>query len=142
MIDPTRAFNGFAVPDIDAARAFYADVLGVEVTEENDILQLHLGGGTPTFVYPKPDHQPATYTILNFPVPDVEAAVDDLTAKGVTFERYEGTAGRDRREGCLPRRRAADRLVHRPGRQRAVGHPARRITGRASAPACLGSRPW
>ena len=58
MIDPIRAFNGFAVPDIDAARAFYADVLGVEVTEENDILQLHLGGGTPTFVYPKTDHQP------------------------------------------------------------------------------------
>ncbi len=91
MIDPTRAFNGFAVPDIDAARAFYADVLGVEVTQEDDILQLHLGGGTPTFVYPKPDYQPATYTILNFPVADVEAAVDDLTAKGVTFERYEGT---------------------------------------------------
>jgi catechol 2,3-dioxygenase-like lactoylglutathione lyase family enzyme len=91
MIDPTRAFNGFAVPDIEAARAFYADVLGVEVTEMNDNLQLHLGGGTPTFVYPKPDHQPATYTILNFPVADVEAAVDDLTAKGVRFERYEGT---------------------------------------------------
>jgi catechol 2,3-dioxygenase-like lactoylglutathione lyase family enzyme len=91
MIDPNRAFNGFAVPDIGAARAFYADVLGVGVSEESDILQLHLGGGTPTFVYPKPDHQPATYTILNFPVPDVEAAVDDLTAKGVQFEHYEGT---------------------------------------------------
>jgi catechol 2,3-dioxygenase-like lactoylglutathione lyase family enzyme len=91
MIDPTRAFNGFAVPDIEAARAFYTDVLGVEVSEEGGNLLLHLGGGTPTFVYPKPDHQPATYTVLNFPVPDVEAAVDELTAKGVTFERYEGT---------------------------------------------------
>lgn len=91
MIDPTQAFHGFAVADIEAARAFYADVLGVEVTAENDMLQLHLGGGTPTFVYAKPNHEPAGFTILNFPVPDVEAAVDDLTAKGVTFERYEGT---------------------------------------------------
>jgi catechol 2,3-dioxygenase-like lactoylglutathione lyase family enzyme len=91
MIDPARAFHGFAVPDIAAARAFYTDVLGVEVTEENGMLQLHVGGGTPTLVYPKPDHQPAGYTVLNFPVSDVEAAVDELTAKGVAFERYEGT---------------------------------------------------
>ena len=69
MIDPTRAFHGFAVPDIDAARTFYTDVLGVEVTDENGMLQLRVGGGSPTLVYPKPDHQPATYTILNFPVP-------------------------------------------------------------------------
>ncbi len=91
MIDPTQAFHGFAVPDIGAARAFYADVLGIEVDEEGGMLRLHVGGGTPTLVYPKPDHQPAGYTVLNFPVPDVEAAVDDLTAKGVRFERYEGT---------------------------------------------------
>ena len=91
MIDPTRAFHGFAVPDIDAARTFYADVLGLGVTEDHGMLQLHVGGGSPTLVYPKPNHEPASYTILNFPVPDVEAAVDDLTAKGVMFERYEGT---------------------------------------------------
>ncbi len=91
MIDPTQAFNGFAAPDIEAARAFYADILGLEVEEENGMLRLHLGGGTPTLVYPKPDHTPASYTVLNFPVPDVEAAVDDLTARGVRFERYEGT---------------------------------------------------
>jgi catechol 2,3-dioxygenase-like lactoylglutathione lyase family enzyme len=91
MTDPSKAFHGFAVPDTDAARAFYSDVLGIEVTEENDILRLQLGGGSPTIVYPKPDHVPATYTVLNFPVPDVEAAVDELTAKGVAFERYEGT---------------------------------------------------
>ena len=91
MIDPTRAFHGFSVPDIEAARAFYADVLGVEVKEEGGNLVLSLGGGAPTFVYPKPDHQPATYTVLNFPVADVEAAVDELTAKGVRFERYEGS---------------------------------------------------
>ena len=91
MIDPTQAFHGFAVPDIDAARAFYTDVLGLEVTEENGMLQLSLGSGPKTLVYPKPGHVPASYTILNFPVPDVEAAVDDLTAKGVRFEKYEGT---------------------------------------------------
>ncbi len=91
MTDPSKAFHGFAVPDPDAARAFYSDVLGIEVTEENDILRLHLGGGTPTIVYPKPDHVPATYTVLNFPVPDVDAAVDELTAQGVVFEHYEGT---------------------------------------------------
>ena len=68
MIDPTQAFHGFSVPDIEAARAFYADVLGVDVTAENDMLQLHVGGGAPTLVYPKPDHEPASFTILNFPV--------------------------------------------------------------------------
>ena len=91
MIDPTRAFNGFAVPDTDAARAFYTDVLGIEVTEENGMLQLHVGGGTPTLVYPKPDHPPAGFTVLNFPVPDVESAVDSLMERGVAFEHYEGT---------------------------------------------------
>ena len=92
MLTPADAFHGFAVHDTEAARAFYSDVLGVEVTdaEMGGIIRLHLGGGTPTIVYPKPDHVPATYTILNFPVDDVEAAVDALTAKGVEFERYEG----------------------------------------------------
>jgi len=93
MLTPADAFHGFAVHDTEAARAFYSDVLGVEVTdaEMGGIIRLHLGGGTPTIVYPKPDHVPATYTILNFPVDDVEATVDELTARGVVFERYEGT---------------------------------------------------
>jgi catechol 2,3-dioxygenase-like lactoylglutathione lyase family enzyme len=91
MLTPTDAFNGFSVDDVDLARAFYAEVLGVEVTEENGMLSLHVGGGTPTLVYPKPNHVPATFTILNFPVADVEATVDELTARGVEFERYEGT---------------------------------------------------
>jgi catechol 2,3-dioxygenase-like lactoylglutathione lyase family enzyme len=91
MIDAANAFHGFAVPDTAAARAFYTDVLGLEVTGDSEMLQLHVGGGTPTLVYPKPDHVPATYTVLNFPVSDVEAAVDDLSARGVRFERYEGT---------------------------------------------------
>jgi predicted enzyme related to lactoylglutathione lyase len=93
MISPADAFHGFAVHDTEAARTFYADVLGVEVTdaEMGGIIRLHLGGGTPTIAYPKPDHEPAGFTILNFPVDDVEATVDELTARGVAFERYEGT---------------------------------------------------
>ena len=91
MLSPTDAFHGFSVDDTEAARAFYADVLGVEVTEQNDMLRLQLGGGTPTLVYTKPNHVPATFTILNFPVEDVEATVDELAARGVTFEHYEGT---------------------------------------------------
>ncbi len=93
MLTPVDAFHGFSVDDTEAARAFYADVLGVEVTDAGmgGILRLHLGGGAPTIVYPKPNHVPATYTVLNFPVDDVEATVDELTARGVVFERYEGT---------------------------------------------------
>jgi catechol 2,3-dioxygenase-like lactoylglutathione lyase family enzyme len=91
MFTNTKAFSGFAVPDIGAARAFYADTLGIRVTEEHGLLTLHLAGGErPTLIYPKPDHTPATYTILNFPVDDIEAAVDELTSRGVEMRRYEG----------------------------------------------------
>ena len=90
MFRETKAFSGFAVPDTAAAKAFYGDTLGIDVSEENGMLTLHFAGGRDTIVYPKPDHVPANYTILNFPVDDVEAAVDALTAKGVRFERYEG----------------------------------------------------
>jgi catechol 2,3-dioxygenase-like lactoylglutathione lyase family enzyme len=90
MFRDTQAFSGFAVPDVAAAKAFYSDTLGLDLDEENGMLTLHLAGGRDTIVYPKPDHVPATYTILNFPVDDIEAAVDELTAKGVEFERYEG----------------------------------------------------
>jgi catechol 2,3-dioxygenase-like lactoylglutathione lyase family enzyme len=91
MLADTKAFSGFAVDDLAKAREFYGDTLGIRVTEENELLTLHLAGGTrPTLVYPKPDFTPATYTILNFPVDDVERTVDELTARGVQFERYEG----------------------------------------------------
>ena len=90
MLGESKAFSGFAVGDIEAARAFYADTLGLNVTEENGMLTLHLAGERPTLVYPKEDHEPATYTILNFPVDDVDAAVDALMEKGVAFELYEG----------------------------------------------------
>ena len=88
MLAGSPAFHGFSVDDVPAARAFYADVLGLEVSEEDGMLFLHLAEGTRTLVYPKRDHVPATYTVLNFPVADVEATVDALVARGVVFERY------------------------------------------------------
>lgn len=91
MFRDTKAFSGFSVNDVAAARAFYADTLGLDATEENGMLTLRIAGGTNVLVYPKDNHEPATYTVLNFPVDDIEAAVDQLTARGVTFERYEGT---------------------------------------------------
>jgi catechol 2,3-dioxygenase-like lactoylglutathione lyase family enzyme len=96
------AFSGFSTDDIPAARAFYADVLGLDVTEERGMLQLHLPGRD-VLVYPKADHVPAAFTVLNFPVPDIEAAVDDLVAAGVEFQRYDWTdeRGINRRGGPL-----------------------------------------
>lgn len=91
MFADSKAFSGFAVPDIAAAKEFYGDKLGLEVTEENGLLTLHLAGGErPTLIYPKPDHEPANYTILNFQVEDVAQAVDALNEQGVEMERYEG----------------------------------------------------
>lgn len=93
----SKAFSGFSVDDVAKAKAFYGDKLGLEVTEDNGMLDLTLGNGTHVLAYPKGDaHEPASFTILNFPVPDVPAAVDELTAAGITFERYEGH-GQDER---------------------------------------------
>lgn len=90
MIDTTKAFSGFAVPDLDAAARFYGDTLGIDVTEEDGLLILRLGPDRPVLVYPKPDHVPAMFTILNFPVDDIDKAVDELASNGVRFVRYEG----------------------------------------------------
>ena len=91
MLADNNAFSGFAAPDVEALEPFYRDKLGIRTSVENGLLTLHLAGGErPTLVYPKPDFEPATYTILNFPVEDVEAAVDELSSRGVEFERYEG----------------------------------------------------
>jgi catechol 2,3-dioxygenase-like lactoylglutathione lyase family enzyme len=90
VLADSPAFSGFAVNDLDAARAFYTDVLGLPVEAgAGGLLTLHLGGGTNVLVYPKPDHTPAGFTVLNFPVPDIEATVDELTSRGVRFEHYE-----------------------------------------------------
>jgi catechol 2,3-dioxygenase-like lactoylglutathione lyase family enzyme len=86
----SKAFSGFAVDDLDAAKSFYGDTLGLELSEEPAGLGLHLASGGTVFVYPKPGHEPASFTILNFPVDDIEGAVDDLSSKGIEFIRYEG----------------------------------------------------
>lgn len=92
MLGNSAAFSGFSVDDIPRAKQFYGETLGLEVSEENDILTLHLAGGARVIVYPKGDqHEPASFTILNFPVPNAEVAVRDLTGRGIAFEHYEGT---------------------------------------------------
>jgi catechol 2,3-dioxygenase-like lactoylglutathione lyase family enzyme len=90
MFKDTKAFSGFAVPDVEQARRFYGEILGVETSVDNGLLTLHIAGDRPTLVYPRPGHEPAGYTILNFPVDDIDAAVDALTERGVRFERYDG----------------------------------------------------
>jgi catechol 2,3-dioxygenase-like lactoylglutathione lyase family enzyme len=90
MFKDTKAFSGFSVDDTAKAKDFYSRVLGLSVTEEHGILTLHIAGGAKIIVYPKDNHVPATFTILNFPVPDVERAVDELTRRGVSFEHYDG----------------------------------------------------
>jgi predicted enzyme related to lactoylglutathione lyase len=90
MFGNTKAFSGFAVDDIEAAQKFYGETLGLNTSEQYGMLTLHLAGDRDTLVYPKAGHVPATYTILNFPVEDIDAAVDELTSRGVQLERYEG----------------------------------------------------
>jgi len=89
MLEDSKAFSGFAVDDLERAKQFYGEVLGLDVRENAAGLELHLGGGTAVFVYPKPNHTPATFTILNFPVSDVESTVDELTKRGVRFQHYD-----------------------------------------------------
>jgi predicted enzyme related to lactoylglutathione lyase len=93
MFANTKAFSSFAVDDLDRAREFYGETLGLRTSvldEESGVTVLHLAGDRDTVVYGKPDFEPATYTVLNFQVDDVEEAVDALSARGVRFERYEG----------------------------------------------------
>jgi predicted enzyme related to lactoylglutathione lyase len=93
MLDARKAYSGFAVDDSEKAKRFYEETLGLDVSvldRGQRLLQLNVGGGQPILVYTKPDYTPATYTVLNFPVDDVDGVVDELTARGVRFERYEG----------------------------------------------------
>jgi len=90
MLGKTKAFSGFSVDDIEKARQFYGDTLGIDTSEQYGLLTLHLAGGRDTLVYPKPAHTPAAYTILNFEVDDIDQAVDGLASRGVQFERYDG----------------------------------------------------
>jgi catechol 2,3-dioxygenase-like lactoylglutathione lyase family enzyme len=90
MFGNSQAFSGFSSNDVAKAREFYEGTLGLEVTEENGILNLHLAGGGRVVIYPKPNHEPATFTVLNFPVDDIDRAVDGLITAGIELERYEG----------------------------------------------------
>jgi predicted enzyme related to lactoylglutathione lyase len=115
ILELTRQpFSGFAVDDLQAARAFYAETLGLTVTEnEMGMLELHLGTGAIVLIYPRPAHVPAQYTILNFPVADIESAVDALTAKGVVFAQYLDIQGRS--AGSTPAMGTDDKGIFRHG---------------------------
>jgi catechol 2,3-dioxygenase-like lactoylglutathione lyase family enzyme len=97
MLNGKTAFSGFSTNDIPKARGFYAETLGLDVTEADGMLTLKFPNGHTVLIYPKDDHQPATYTTLNLEVDDIDGAVDDLVAKGVTFERYDQMSGQDER---------------------------------------------
>jgi len=90
MFKDSYAFSGFSTNDIAAAKDFYGNTLGLDVSDQNGMLQIKLATGGMVLAYPKPNHEPASFTILNFPVDDIDTAVDALAAKGVTFEIYEG----------------------------------------------------
>jgi predicted enzyme related to lactoylglutathione lyase len=90
MFANAKAFSGFAVDDLEAAKKFYGETLGLRTSEQYGLLTLHLAGDRDTLVYPKPDHAPASYTILNFQVDDIDAAVDELVRRGVSLEKYDG----------------------------------------------------
>jgi predicted enzyme related to lactoylglutathione lyase len=103
MLQDARGFSGYAVDDIGKAKAFYAETLGARVSEENGMLTVLTAGGRDTLIYPKADHTPATFTVFNFVVDDIDKAVDELTARGVAFEKYEWVdeKGINRRGGPL-----------------------------------------
>jgi catechol 2,3-dioxygenase-like lactoylglutathione lyase family enzyme len=91
MFKDSRAYSGFSVDNIDAAKAFYGGTLGLDVrVGQMGILELHLSSGVTVIIYPKDNHVPATFTILNFPVEDVDKAIEQLGAAGVKMERYPG----------------------------------------------------
>jgi predicted enzyme related to lactoylglutathione lyase len=89
MLKDSKAFSGFSANNIGKAKEFYGSTLGLKVSESNGLLTLHLAGGNNVLIYPKPNHTPATFTVLNFPVNDVDQAVDELTKRGVRFEIYD-----------------------------------------------------
>jgi catechol 2,3-dioxygenase-like lactoylglutathione lyase family enzyme len=107
MFSPKQAFSGFSVDDLAKAKEFYSVTLGLTVEHDGVGARLHLPGGGSVFFYPKPDHQPATFTVLNFEVDDIDAAVDDLASRGVQLERYDGIPGVD--EKGILRGRALNR---------------------------------
>ena len=131
MLGDSKAFSGFAVDDLEKAKAFYEDTLGLKTSEEHGLMTLHLAGDRPTIVYPKPGHEPANYTILNFPVDDIDAVVEALMERGVAFEIYEH-GGQD--DKGIMRQYGPPIAWFRDPREHPLGHPAgltcaRRQTG-------------
>lgn len=91
MFKQSNAFSSFSVNDLQKAKKFYSEILGLEVKDDPmGIVELHTQGNNPVMIYPKPNHEPATFTVLNFPVENIEKTVDELIAKGIVFEQYEG----------------------------------------------------
>src|SRR5262245_49336538 len=119
MLRDSNAFSGFSVDDIQKAEKFYGVTLGLNVSETHGLLKLHLAGGNTVLVYPKPNHAQATFTILNFPVGNIDKAVGKLTKRGVRFERCEGDLKTDEK-GIFRGGRAVDRAVQRSRRQHLV----------------------
>ena len=101
MLKESKAFSGFSVDNLRKAKEFYSDILDLKVEDHPmGLLELHLNGGTNILIYPKPNHLPATFTVLNFPVKDIDKAVDDLRSRGVQFEQYEGEIKTDEKGIC------------------------------------------
>ena len=128
MLNAKQGFASFSVDDLGRAKEFYAGMLGLEASvSEMDTLEVKLPGGSGVMLYPKPNHEPATFTVLNFTVTDIEAAVDDLTGRGVKFEQYDMPEIKTDAKGIAPRQQQSgsvgDCLVHRPGRQHHLAHP-------------------
>jgi predicted enzyme related to lactoylglutathione lyase len=96
MLEKSKTFSSFSAPDIGKQKEFYRRTLGLKTSEDHGLLRLHLAGDNDVLIYPKPNHVPATFTVLNFRVDDVDLAVDELTKRGVRFEHYnQGTLNTD-----------------------------------------------
>tara|TARA_R110002020_G_scaffold98363_1_gene234289 strand:- start:267 stop:647 length:381 start_codon:yes stop_codon:yes gene_type:complete len=101
MLKDSKAFSGFSVDNTTIAKSFYRDILGLDVEEiEMGLLAIHLSGGGEVIIYPKPDHKAATFTVLNFPVVDIDQVVEELTSKGINFEQYSGEINTDEKGIC------------------------------------------
>jgi catechol 2,3-dioxygenase-like lactoylglutathione lyase family enzyme len=117
MLENSKAFSGFAAPDIAKENKFYSQTLGLKTSEDHGLLRLHLTGGNNVLIYPKPNHVPATFTALNFPVDDVDRTVDELTKRGVRFEHYDQGDLKTDEKGGYARERSDDCLVQRSSGQ-------------------------
>ena len=128
MLRDSRAFSGFSAGDIPKVKEFYAGTLGLDVSESHGLLTLHLAGGKDVLIYPKPNHVPATFTVLNFPVKDVDLAVDELTKRGVRFEMYDFAQSQDGQERSHARKWAHHCLVQGSGGKHSVRNRRNRET--------------